>query len=446
MSALDTVSPVDLIEPVGVGDGRMENVKAMSNANTAVGGGSAIKDRETVVGNKPIASIVVPRSQKRSFCAFMGGKNVKGFKAKDSLMSVKEVMLAESVSKLAAIVICKNARTFQLLNTRSFPMPKVRNKEDAINSINNIGHHLVDYPCLDTVRRFVSNGVADIEDTLSIEDAEEAAKRRKVRATRVWRKTMKMWDNTRDSMNTLVCVLYFAQCVKEMVRALQKDSRECIGKLSVVRLKGVFVVILTDQRHGKRFPADWFMQHGQYTSVFIWVNVKEVSWTRNAWLPTVLDNMVKKEVTETTKKKKVTETTTKKKDVVTTPNTTGNANFNAIQLTRVSEATVCGVHFLNHIYQFANLLSTDTTSGNGAVMHYIHVEPSDSYNMNVDACTNEATVFRDDWWCTVIDKFVKKFASIIHVRRNKKISSQDPMANPTANPTGTSTVVEIQAA
>ena len=74
-------------------------------------------------------------------------------------------------------------------------------------------------------------------------------------------------------MNTLLCVLYSALSVYNLMQKVRANDNS-FAHILMLRCAGVYLVLMTDVDPRKRFPLDAIMRVGDYTSAYLWLNLK----------------------------------------------------------------------------------------------------------------------------------------------------------------------------
>ena len=207
-----------------------------------------------------------------------GGKNMTG----------TQIMTTLGASRSLAFKISKMASKYPSAGRQVYEMPKVRCSKEVLATMAWLVDHLVDFPYKDLLATFQENGRLDVCESASVNHRVWAAEARKERAHDVWAKNLSYFDG-RDGMNTLVAVLHSPLSVSTLVRAVEADATDLVAHILVVRIGGVYLLLLTDKRATKRFPADWFMRIGDHTSAYLWLNLKEPCWEKFAGLTRVVE-------------------------------------------------------------------------------------------------------------------------------------------------------------
>ena len=239
---------------------------------------------------------------------------------------------------------------------------KIRKQKHVCALMSSLSDQMVCFTNPIIVKMFEENGLADITETMWADKTEASTNRRK-RANIMWDTYYDGFFKSREPYNTLVCVFYEIDSLVRFVRAIQEGTHEFVSNLLVVRMAGVFVVVLTDARRLARYPADWLLRIGDHTSAFMWMNVSDHYWMR--YTTGAATDFV--DVSGSSKKRKQVSTTTVSKTRV---------------WTKTSEGNVVGMHFLCYIWRRIEvLLATNgvifpdsTCIGSSSAVH-LHVRP-----------------------------------------------------------------------
>ena len=317
-------------------------------------------------------------------------------------MSGTEIMKRTGASRSIAFAVVKKAKNYPNGSEELNKMPRVRNQKLVLATITSLLHHLVDFPYVDMVSRFCDNARCDVEESL-LPDKDEAAVRRKTRSQRVWSKVMDRFSG-RDAMNTLLCVLYSPIAVSTLVRAAHDDKEEFPGHIMVLRLGGIFIILMTDSNTNARFSLDWYLRRGEHTSAFIWLNIKESCWHRHR---DVLSAMPSVDASGL---------------VVNTENVTQNTEKYET-LSKVSEVTMAGIHFLKFLRTKAEDLSK-VAAINATFCSHMYIQPYTRSTTGKSFKRGGATPVSDKW-CVDMDKFVSLFA----VRGKNRVLAHIPTVN-----------------
>jgi hypothetical protein len=194
-------------------------------------------------------------------------------------MTGTQIMTSLGASRGLAFKISKMAKRYPSAGRQVYEMPKVRSGKEVVATLAWLVDHMVDFPYKDMLTAFKKNGQLDVSESASASHRVRAAEARKDRAQDAWVKNLSYFDG-RDGMNTLVAVLHSPLSVSTLVRAVQADATDLVTHVLVVRIGGVFLLLMTDGRPAKRFPVDWFMRIGDHTSAFMWLNVKDTCWDK----------------------------------------------------------------------------------------------------------------------------------------------------------------------
>ena len=207
-----------------------------------------------------------------------GGKNMTG----------SQIMTTLGAPRSLAYKISKMASKYPSAGKQVYEMPKVRCSKEVLATMAWLVDHMVDFPYKDLLATFQENGRLDVCDSALGNQRVWSAEARKERAHDMWVKNLSYFDG-RDGMNTLVAVLHSPLSVSTLVRAVEADATDLVAHILVVRIGGVFLLLLTDKRATKRFPVDWFMRIGDHTSAYLWLNLKEACWDKFAALTRVVE-------------------------------------------------------------------------------------------------------------------------------------------------------------
>ena len=189
------------------------------------------------------------------------------------------------VSRGVAVSIGAEARRFvaQEQDVDMFNVRKIHSQEKALATVSWLSQHLSHFPKSWLVDQFKANGCADINESHSM-DKETFCKARKDRAHSLWGRFNSQYRiKERDSMNTLLCVLYHASAVESVMKSVydygqqHDDGHARLAHILVVRHEEVFLLFMTAAMH-TRLPLDWLMRQGVHTSAFMWLNIKQRSW------------------------------------------------------------------------------------------------------------------------------------------------------------------------
>ena len=301
-------------------------------------------------------------------------------------VGIKQIMQNGLVSRSNAFSILKKSKDYPTTGNAVNKMPKVRNPEVAIQMVASLAYHLIDFPYADMVSRFGDNARCDIMES-SHTDRVEAATLRTKRAQRVWKKSMDRFEG-RGAMNTLLCILYSPMAVCSLVTSCHTEQTERPGHIMVLRLGGVFIVLMMDSSPSSRFSLQWFMHRGNHTSAFMWFNLKESCWLRHRGVTS---------------------------SMLSTPNTKADLQppgkmpkhiqeVDTIDSwAKVSECTMVGIHFLKYMRTKAEELAQEgAIAGTGRCHIYLRPFP---VNLKMAKSTESVS----DEWCKHIDEFVHSF-------------------------------------
>ena len=158
--------------------------------------------------------------------------------------------------------------------------------ENTIGFVTDLGDHMSDFPYQMLVKRFVQNGIADVEQrVLSAEarsgenqgpDPETFVKERRFRAGQQWDHFRRILEGTYP-VNSVFCIMPFASELSVMMTALQDDakSRFNIDHVLVVRTHGLILLLMSaaENSASKRFPFEWFLRMGEVSSSFMFLSI-----------------------------------------------------------------------------------------------------------------------------------------------------------------------------
>lgn len=292
-----------------------------------------------------------------------------------------EIMTKFGATRSIAYKIMRMASKYPIAGRLVYEMPKVRNGKEVLTTISWLAEHLIGFPHMDIVDAFEANGRADVLGSACTKGRVAEAKERSNRAHTMWIKYLDHFDG-REPINTLLCVIHSPLSLSTFMSAVDGDEDDRLAHVLVMRVGGVFLVIVTDSRVCNRFPMDWFMHIGDHTSAFMWLNLKDVCWTR-------LEELSSSHVTLPDAKK-----------------------AKPAPLSKVSDVTCCGVHMLAVIYNRAKLLPS----------HYIYVQPPSKVVKSSGVAVKKVP----SEWCGDIQKFAAKFA--VHNRRQIAAATKEAAA------------------
>ena len=303
------------------------------------------------------------------------------------------------VSMAVAIWLSVEAKRFvdaekdlDLINVREIHYTK-----QALETIAWLPQHFSHFPELEYVDMFEANGRADINESVS-HDKETVGKDRKYRAHSLWTQFNKAFGvNGRMSTNSLVCVLYDVTAVESLMKAVydygqeNDDGHERLARVLVVRHKAVFILVMTAALSTRQLPLDWLMRQGIHTSTFLWVNIRERSWSQRFNTNLSLVTGAKKE---------------RKTD-------------NHYSWNKVSDMTIVGMNFLSLVCSLCRRRVPEHPSiavggvEKPRVQHptaamYVHVKPHRSAEKEKRSSSSYAV---DNEWYQTIMAFTKQFRS-----------------------------------
>jgi hypothetical protein len=333
------------------------------------------------------------------------------------------------VSLSKAYRVQRQANKFPTGTPHAFELARVRKQKDVCAVVGSIAGHMELFPYPIVLRQFENNGLADITESASA-DRVKASKDRRKRANHMWDMYHVGYHGSRDPLNTLVSVFYQIDSLVQFLESMRDHTHEFLSNLLVVRMSGVFVVIMTDVRPMGRYPGDWFLRIGDHTSAFMWVNLKDACWLRYTSDDTA-GSAASCVQQEGSKKRKTSFLCTFSKKPV---------------WTKMSDSTVAGMSVLAHVWRSIQLMLAATgvivpdssCIGSSSAFH-IHVRPfielpssaKSRTGCNVDCDmdigdtpTCEKGPIRCETWCEDVVAFVEKFHSCKRVRRT---NATDPL-------------------
>jgi hypothetical protein len=261
---------------------------------------------------------------------------------------------------------------------------KVRIPERAVANVESWREHLSDFPFAGITDSFAENWHRDVAESVW-PDQMKADKKRGKRAHEMWR-TFEESFIGKESMNTLLCIIYSPNEVSKLVQHVSENG-VCLAHVLVLRDGGAFLLLLTDVDPQKQFPLAQFMRGGVHTSAFLWVNLKEAFWESHSKTMTL---------------------------VAVAP----TKALQAKQLTKVSEATVSGMHILAVMWMRAKelvavaaggaTLGTDAQGAPAAPLpvNHVYVQPNKALPTAGDGVGADATTAP---WVLEIQAFVDVF-------------------------------------
>jgi hypothetical protein len=159
-------------------------------------------------------------------------------------------------------------------------LPLIHKQKDVLDVVRSISEHVCSFPYPSIVAQFEANGIADVTESISA-DRNHAAHNRGKRSDYMWNTYETGFFGAYGPLNTLICIIYDAKSLVNLVDGIRKATNEYLSHLLVVKMSGVFVVLMTDIRVTKKRPVDWLLRVGDYTSAFMWVNLKDAFWLRH---------------------------------------------------------------------------------------------------------------------------------------------------------------------
>jgi hypothetical protein len=169
------------------------------------------------------------------------------------------------------------------------------------------------------------------------------------------------------------------------------DGHERLARVLVVRHKAVFILVMTAALSTRQLPLDWLMRQGIHTSTFLWVNIRERSWSQRFNTNLSLVTGAKKE---------------RKTD-------------NHYSWNKVSDMTIVGMNFLSLVCSLCRRRVPEHPSiavggvEKPRVQHppaamYVHVKPHRSAEKEKRSSSSYAV---DNEWYQTIMAFTKQFRS-----------------------------------
>ena len=275
-----------------------------------------------------------------------------------SKLSSPEIHQTFGTSRSSAYRLFTKANKYHNRSSEFNQLKGVRKEAEVRDLLDRMSENMSIFPVRSIVRMFEHHGTLDIPEC-SPDKRLEAAKVRRMRSDRMWNDYMRLFTG-RDTLNTLVTVIYDTSSLVKFVRNLQGQSHDLLSNFLVVRLAHVFVVVMTDIRSTNRTPADWMMRRGDYTSAFMWVNLKDVCWSRYTFSPTIRSASSER---DPKKQKKCSEESPPKR----------------ITLNKVKKTTVAGMSLLAYLWntidnKTVGVYDTRTCLGSSSAIH-LHVKP-----------------------------------------------------------------------
>jgi hypothetical protein len=328
-------------------------------------------------------------------------------------------MTGTQISKKLGVSLSKGYRVKRLAErfpvcrdtALPFELCRVRKKKDVLAVMSSINAHLSSFPHSIVVTEFEKNGIADVEES-AWPDRALASKNRRQRAADMWTMYERGFYGSREPLNTLVCVMYEMSSVSSFMRSIRSYTHEFLSNILVVRMAGIFVIVMTDVRAQQRYPGDWLLSTGDHTSAFLWVNLKDACWLRYTTPNPVVSS--------------VSGGSSKKRDK-------GPTGVFPKQLiwTKMSDVTVAGMHVLSFIWKrietmmgATGVVPPSNAGVSSSSVFHIHVRPyielpSGCNSKNVDGnmgvdmdeasgASNTGGV-RCTTWCEEIVQFVEQF-------------------------------------
>jgi hypothetical protein len=243
-------------------------------------------------------------------------------------MNIKQIMKTYGMSHSVAHSLSVKTRDYLKLPPEN-NYSKVRIPERAVAKVEWWREHLEGFPFADIPDTFAENWRADVAESVR-PDQMKADKDRRERADQMWSMSQESFKG-KEPLNTLFCVLYSPNAVSKLVQHVSENG-VCLAHVFVLRDGGVFLLLLTDVDPLKRFPLETFMRWGVHTSAFLWVNLKEACWESHS------KTMPLAAVAPTKALK-------------------------AKQLTKVNDATLCGMHIVALFWMRAKELAVVATGG-----------------------------------------------------------------------------------
>jgi hypothetical protein len=331
-----------------------------------------------------------------------GGKRLNGLQISKNL----------GVSRSTGYRIRRAAEKFPSSVTAPVQLVRICSQKESIVLLNNVSSHLSSFPYPTVVKQFEQNGLADFAGSL-LRDKAKASCERKVRAGLMWDTYVNGFNGSRDPLNTLVCVIYQKASLIAIIKAIDQNTHEALSNLIVVRLGGFFLMVMTDIRPSKRYPADWILRIGDHTSTYMWVNLKAGAWERYTTNEPIQPVAPPVNGGSSSKKQK---------------KISPGAFPHKPSLSRLSEVTVSGMHILAYAWNRVEYLlaGVGITKPAGVCMgqlsaFHIHVRPfvtppswaKSSTNRSVDEVPEvDNGISRCMNWCEDVVAFAQTFTRI----------------------------------
>lgn len=264
-------------------------------------------------------------------------------------------------------------------------LPRIRKQKDVIDVVTSISAQLCSFPHQSIVAEFEANGIADIRES-RMEDRIESAKKRQQRADKMWSTYDKGFYCSREPLNTVICILYESSHVTGLLSAIKNENYEYLSNILVVKMARIFVLVMTDIRSAKKCPCEWLLQSGDFSSAFMWVNIKDAFWVRHIGSFDTLPADVAPSVDS--KKRKTSATRPFPKTIV---------------WNKVSDCTIAGVNLLCYMWKRVEqmLAAVETVPGTSVRISsssniHIHVKPYSEISVSKKTVsTNKAAVEKE---------------------------------------------------
>ena len=184
-------------------------------------------------------------------------------------MPFKQIMKQYDTCKTVSAKISKQAQVYLNFEKKK-PVYFTANKNGTAK-LEWLREHLAGYPFHNIADAFARNWRKDIAEQSALNRQQSALNRQK-RAHQVWATSLKCFEGT-ESMNTLLCVLYSALSVYNLMQKLRANENS-FEHILLLRCNAMYLVLMTAVDPRKRFPLDAFMRVGDYTSAYLWLNIK----------------------------------------------------------------------------------------------------------------------------------------------------------------------------
>ena len=268
---------------------------------------------------------------------------------KNGGMPFKQIMKKYNTRRTVSTKIAEQARVY--LNFKKKKTAYFTAKTSGIAKLEWLREHLAGYPFQHIADAFAENWRKDITEKSAL-NRKQSAINRQLRAHEAWASSLECFDGT-ESMNTLLCVLFSAVSVYNLTRdvCLQGNS---FAHFLVLKCTGVYLVLMTDADPRKRFPLDAIMRVGDYTSTYLWLNLKAEKDPETGKKFTCWES-------RSSSPGFAARNATRLAAVVPTK------PVKEKQFTKVNEATTSGMHILAVLW----MMATDSAAGQKAMYKYV---------------------------------------------------------------------------